>query len=167
VTRIRFLLQSGDRTAATSRETTAKHRARASNRQIRISPVPRDADNGDQLGVLTIDEAIAAANERGLDLVEVAPLARPPVVKIMDYGKFKFEQAKAGARREEKAARDSFERSEIPPRYRRSRFRFQDSACARVFGGRQQGEGDDDVPGPADGAHRARSRSLGIASRSS
>ena len=53
------------------------------------------ADNGDQLGVLTIDEAIAAANERGLDLVEVAPLARPPVVKIMDYGKFKFEQAKA------------------------------------------------------------------------
>jgi len=53
------------------------------------------ADNGDQLGVLSIDEAIAAANERGLDLVEVAPLARPPVVKIMDYGKFKFEAAKA------------------------------------------------------------------------
>ena len=53
------------------------------------------ADNGDQLGVLTIDDALAAAHERGLDLVEVAPLARPPVVKIMDYGKFKFEQAKA------------------------------------------------------------------------
>ena len=64
------------------------------NRQIRISPVRVIADNGDQLGVLTIDEAIAAAQERGLDLVEVAPLARPPVVKIMDYGKFKFEQAK-------------------------------------------------------------------------
>ncbi|OLB49451.1 MAG: translation initiation factor IF-3 [Gemmatimonadetes bacterium 13_2_20CM_2_65_7] len=62
---------------------------------MRISPVRVIADNGDQLGVLTIDEAIAAANERGLDLVEVAPLARPPVVKIMDYGKFKFEQAKA------------------------------------------------------------------------
>jgi translation initiation factor IF-3 len=65
------------------------------NRQIRISPVRVIADNGDQLGVLTIDEALAAAHERGLDLVEVAPLARPPVVKIMDYGKFKFEQAKA------------------------------------------------------------------------
>ncbi|HEX9611209.1 MAG TPA: translation initiation factor IF-3, partial [Gemmatimonadales bacterium] len=65
------------------------------NRQIRISPVRVIADNGDQLGVLTIDEALAAALERGLDLVEVAPLARPPVVKIMDYGKFKFEQAKA------------------------------------------------------------------------
>ncbi len=65
------------------------------NRQIRISPVRVIADNGDQLGVLTIDEALAAAHERGLDLVEVAPLARPPVVKIMDYGKFKFEQAKS------------------------------------------------------------------------
>jgi len=52
------------------------------NRQIRISPVRVIADNGDQLGVLTIDEALAAAAERGLDLVEVAPLARPPVVKI-------------------------------------------------------------------------------------
>jgi len=44
---------------------------------------------------MTVDEALAAALQRGLDLVEVAPLARPPVVKIMDYGKFKFEAAKA------------------------------------------------------------------------
>src|SRR5512142_2501299 len=61
---------------------------------IRISPVRVIADDGAQLGVLSIDEALAAAQERGLDLVEVAPTARPPVVKIMDYGKFKFEQAK-------------------------------------------------------------------------
>ncbi|HEY6110098.1 MAG TPA: translation initiation factor IF-3 [Gemmatimonadales bacterium] len=65
------------------------------NRMIRISPVRVIADDGAQLGVLSIDEALAAAQERGLDLVEVAPMARPPVVKIMDYGKFKFEQAKA------------------------------------------------------------------------
>ncbi|HXV90017.1 MAG TPA: translation initiation factor IF-3 [Gemmatimonadales bacterium] len=65
------------------------------NRQIRISPVRVIANNGDQLGVLPVDEALALAQEQGLDLVEVAPLARPPVVKIMDYGKFKFEQAKA------------------------------------------------------------------------
>ena len=50
---------------------------------------------GEQLGVLPIEEALAAAQERNLDLVEVAPLARPPVVKIMDYGKYKFEEAKA------------------------------------------------------------------------
>jgi translation initiation factor IF-3 len=65
------------------------------NKQIRISPLRVIAPDGEQLGVMTVDEALAAALQRGLDLVEVAPLARPPVVKIMDYGKFKFEQAKA------------------------------------------------------------------------
>ena len=65
------------------------------NRMIRISPVRVIGPGGEQLGVLPVDEALAAAQERGLDLVEVAPMARPPVVKIMDYGKFKFEEAKA------------------------------------------------------------------------
>ena len=45
--------------------------------------------------MVSVDEARAAANEAGLDLVEVAATARPPVVKIMDYGKYRFEQAKA------------------------------------------------------------------------
>jgi translation initiation factor IF-3 len=45
------------------------------------------------MGILDLDAALAAAQEQGLDLVEVAPMARPPVVRIMDYGKFKFEQA--------------------------------------------------------------------------
>ena len=62
---------------------------------IRISPVRVITDTGEQLGVLPIEEALSAAVERGLDLVEVAPTARPPVVKIMDYGKYKFEEAKA------------------------------------------------------------------------
>lgn len=65
------------------------------NHQIRISPVRVITQSGEQLGVLPIEEALAAADERGLDLVEVAPNARPPVVKIMDFGKFKFEEAKA------------------------------------------------------------------------
>ena len=46
------------------------------------------------MGILDVETALAAAQEQGLDLVEVAPTARPPVVRIMDYGKFKFEQAK-------------------------------------------------------------------------
>jgi translation initiation factor IF-3 len=46
------------------------------------------------MGILDLETALAAAEAQGLDLVEVAPLARPPVVRIMDYGKFKFEQAK-------------------------------------------------------------------------
>jgi translation initiation factor IF-3 len=64
------------------------------NRQIRISPVRVIAPDGSQLGILEVDAALARAQEEGLDLVEVAPMARPPVVRIMDYGKFKFEQAK-------------------------------------------------------------------------
>lgn len=64
------------------------------NRQIRISPLRVIAPDGSQMGIREVDAALAAAQEQGLDLVEVAPMARPPVVRIMDYGKFKFEQAK-------------------------------------------------------------------------
>ena len=46
------------------------------------------------MGVIPIREALAAAEERGLDLVEVAPAAKPPVCKIMDYGKYKYEMSK-------------------------------------------------------------------------
>jgi translation initiation factor IF-3 len=62
---------------------------------IRISPVRLVDADGSQVGIVALDEAFRRASDRGLDLVEVAPTARPPVVKIMDYGKFKFEQAKA------------------------------------------------------------------------
>ncbi len=62
---------------------------------IRISPVRVIDTDGAQLGVLPVEEALALAQDKGLDLVEVAPMARPPVVKIMDYGKYKFEEAKA------------------------------------------------------------------------
>lgn len=65
------------------------------NSQIRTSPVRVIADGGDQLGVMPVEEALKEAVERGLDLVEVAPTARPPVVKIMDYGKYRYEQDKA------------------------------------------------------------------------
>jgi len=49
---------------------------------------------GDQLGILPLERALALAEEQEMDLVEVAPLARPPVCKIMDYGRFKYQQAK-------------------------------------------------------------------------
>ncbi len=48
-------------------------------------------DDGEQLGVMAVEEAIAKAEEAGLDLVEVAPAASPPVCRIMDYGKFRYE----------------------------------------------------------------------------
>jgi len=64
------------------------------NRMIRISPVRVIGADGSQLGILEVDAALRMAEEQGLDLVEVAATARPPVVRIMDYGKYKFEMAK-------------------------------------------------------------------------
>ncbi|SVE58133.1 uncharacterized protein METZ01_LOCUS510987, partial [marine metagenome] len=52
-------------------------------------------DVGGQVGIVSIEEARELATEKGLDLVEVAPEARPPVVKLMDYGKFKYEAQRA------------------------------------------------------------------------
>jgi translation initiation factor IF-3 len=62
------------------------------NHQIRISPVRVIDTDGEQLGILAIDRALEIAEEKGLDLVEVAPMARPPVCRIMDYGKFRYEE---------------------------------------------------------------------------
>ena len=50
---------------------------------------------GENIGVLPIAEALSRAEEAGLDLVEISPMAKPPVCKILDYGKYKFEQKKA------------------------------------------------------------------------
>ena len=64
------------------------------NDQIRISPIRViDADGG-QLGVIPTREALDRARDAGLDLVEVAPTERPPVCRIMDYGKYKYQQSK-------------------------------------------------------------------------
>ena len=52
-------------------------------------------DDGEQIGIVSIDEARERAADRGMDLVEVAAEARPPVVKMMDYGKYKYEAARA------------------------------------------------------------------------
>jgi len=52
------------------------------------------SDDGEQLGVVSVSEALIKAEEAGLDLVELAPSANPPVCRIMDYGKYKYEIAK-------------------------------------------------------------------------
>ena len=61
---------------------------------IRVREVRVISPEGEQLGILPIEEAMALARERDLDLVEVAPNERPPVCRIMDYGKYKYQQAK-------------------------------------------------------------------------
>lgn len=63
------------------------------NEHIRIPRVRVVGSDGKQIGVLDTQRALADAQEQGLDLVEVAPTADPPVCRIMDYGKYKYEQA--------------------------------------------------------------------------
>lgn len=64
------------------------------NSAIRAREVLLIGPEGEQLGTVTVDDAREKADEFGLDLVEVAPKAQPPVCKIMDYGKFKYQQSK-------------------------------------------------------------------------
>ena len=64
------------------------------NEEIRDREVRVVDRNGEQLGVMPIRQALEMAEEAQLDLVKIAPQARPPVCKIMDYGKYRFEQSK-------------------------------------------------------------------------
>jgi translation initiation factor IF-3 len=64
------------------------------NEQVRAPEVRLIGPDGEQIGIMPIREALAQAAEAHLDLVEVAPQANPPVCRIMDYGKFKYQQSK-------------------------------------------------------------------------
>lgn len=64
------------------------------NEQIRAQEVRLIDENGQQIGILPLEVALQRAREAGLDLVEIAPQAKPPVCRIMDYGKYRFEQSK-------------------------------------------------------------------------
>ena len=78
------------------------------NEQIRDKEVRLIGPNGDQLGIMSVKEAMFKAQEAGLDLVKIAPNAKPPVCKIIDYGKYKYELA-----RKEKEARKKQKTIEI------------------------------------------------------
>src|SRR5688572_18285323 len=72
----------------------ALERSQRINREITAPEVRLVADNGDQLGIKTVTEALRLAEEQNVDLVEIAPLANPPVCKLMDYGKFRYREQK-------------------------------------------------------------------------
>ncbi len=64
------------------------------NERIRAREIRVIGEDGEQFGVMSVNEAIALATEKELDLVEISPNATPPVCKIMNYGKFKYEKTK-------------------------------------------------------------------------
>lgn len=82
-------------------------------------------DEGGQLGILSIGDALAAAEQRGLDLVEVAPEAQPPVCRIMDYGKFKYQQSKRAAEAKKKQVKVEIKEVKMRPKTEEHDFLFK------------------------------------------
>lgn len=74
--------------------TIAKKQQNRINESIRITPIRVIDQDGTQLGVISTADALKKAQDQGLDLVEVAPEAKPPVCRIMDFGKFKYDKSK-------------------------------------------------------------------------
>ena len=82
-------IQRGFRDVRSPRERGPRVNDEIKGRRVRVID-----PEGNQIGILTPDEALAEARARGLDLVEVSPNSQPPVCRVMDYGKFKYEQSK-------------------------------------------------------------------------
>jgi translation initiation factor IF-3 len=95
------------------------------NRAIRAKEVRVVDDEGGQLGILTLADALAAAAERGLDLVEVSPSAEPPVCRIMDYGKYKYQASKRAAEAKKKVARVELKEVKMRPKTEEHDFQFK------------------------------------------
>lgn len=74
--------------------TIALNKSHRLNEEINVPEIRLIGEEGEQLGVVSSRQALHMAEEAGLDLVEIAPLAQPPVCRIMDYGKFKYQEAK-------------------------------------------------------------------------
>ncbi|MBU0752964.1 MAG: translation initiation factor IF-3 [Gammaproteobacteria bacterium] len=72
----------------------AQEKSQRLNDEITAPEIRLVGAEGEQVGIVPIRQALAAAEEAGLDLVEIAPLAQPPVCRIMDFGKFKYQEAK-------------------------------------------------------------------------
>lgn len=85
------------------------------NNRIRVPEVRLIDEEGNQLGVVSTDDARAKAREAGLDLVEVAPEARPPVCKILDYGRFKYEAQKKEKRNKSGASASNLKELRVRP----------------------------------------------------
>jgi translation initiation factor IF-3 len=86
------------------------------NEEIRARDVRLVGDGGEQLGIVTLRDALRIAQERQLDLVEVAPTARPPVVRVMDFGKFKYEQSKRDREARKKQRQVNIKEVKMRPR---------------------------------------------------
>jgi translation initiation factor IF-3 len=95
------------------------------NDRIRIPSVRVIGPDGEQVGILGIREALAFAQERSLDLVEVSPTAKPPVCRVMDFGKFKYEQNKKQQKARKKQHVTHLKEVKLRPKIEEHDYRFK------------------------------------------
>jgi len=91
-------------------------------------------DEGGQLGIMDLGAALQAAEEQGLDLVEVSPNAAPPVCRIMDYGKYKYQQSKRAAEAKKKQARVEIKEVKLRPKTDEHDYQFKVKNAKRFLG---------------------------------
>ena len=103
------------------------------NEKIRVKEVRLVDPNGGQIGIKGIDEARWLADQLGLDLVEVAPDARPPVVRMMDYGKYKYEQSVKAREARKKQTRTVIKEVQFRPKIGASDFEVKRKRVERFL----------------------------------
>ncbi len=110
------------------------------NGRIRIPEVRLVDEEGNQVGVVATAVAMDMARERGLDLVEVSPNARPPVCRIMDFGKYKYEQSKKAklARQKQKAHQITVKEVQFRPKTDEHDYRFKVRNILKFLGHRDK-----------------------------
>lgn len=108
------------------------------NERIRVPQVRVIADDGQQVGVLAVREALALAQSKGLDLVEVSPTARPPVCRIMDYGKFKYEQNRRARKAKKKQHQMQLKEIKMRPKIEGHDYSFKIQHAREFLSGRDK-----------------------------
>ena len=130
------------------------------NDRIRAREVRLVGPDGAQIGIKPLPEALAFARELDLDLVEVAAMANPPVCRIMDFGKFKYEAAQQAKESRRKSTAVAIKEMKYRPKIGSGDFDTKTTPGREVPRPGSQGQGHDHVPGPRGAASRARPRIL-------
>ena len=122
------------------------------NERIRVREIRVIDDDGQQLGIMPPPQALAIARQKGLDLVEISPTAVPPVCRIMDYGKYQYQEQKRTreAKRHQKVI--LVKEIKFRPKVDEHDYQFKKNHIERFIERRRQGEGDDLLPWARNGA---------------
>ena len=122
------------------------------NEMIDLPQIQLIDATGDNVGVVAIADALARAAEAGLDLVEISPNSEPPVCKILDYGKYKYQAQKKAAEARKKQRTVEIKEIKMRPNIDIHDYDVKMRSIAPLLRGGRQGEGHLALPRPRDGA---------------